>query len=715
MIKSITLYYNNTRENAKNTKYPYMATINTLDDFKKVVAFDHTSAEFKDNYRKISNFIKSDCTMLDVDNSESEKPEEWIFPKDIENVFPDVPFYVSYSRNHMKYKGDKIPRPKFHVYFPDITFTDSVECNKYKEKVCRYFPKFDLNAKDCARFFYGVESPTVEYHEGSVLLHDFMQNVKLNDKGEFEHKKYEIIPEGQRNNTLYRAALCFLTRYGADDNNTYSLYSKESEKCSPPLEQKEVLTIWNSALKFYNTTISKKPDYIPPKSFNSNKPQIEWELPLTDKKSMDTLLSLSKSRKKVTLENIRLIIKAFGISLRKNEMNRVIEISGLPDRFLEEDAFKNLQTIVEDTACKIPLSRNTSNVVCDDLIFIASENHYHPVLKMLESKSWDGKDRLESIYKILRLKDDFHKTLVRKWAIQTIALLHNSKSNPISAQGVLVLQGAQGVGKTEFFRHLAIRNEFFKEGATIDMTNKDSLISATRVWICELGEIDSTTRKMQSALKAFLTSQIDRFREPYERKENNHLRRTSFCGTVNPKQFLHDETGNRRYWTIPVDNIDIKMIFSYPEEWYTQFWLQICEEYHKDPKGYLLTPEESAEVNKANETFETSLYGEDEFLTIFDVEADKSLWQRKTAAEITEILNTHFKALRITASSFGKDLLPRLEKRLGIAFESKKSNGKLYKLCPPVRAKYRTDNSVHFNADDSENEFEELPDYTPEF
>ena len=88
---------------------------------------------------------------------------------------------------------------------------------------------------------------------------------------------------------------------------------------------------------------------------------------------------------------------------------------------------------------------------------------------------------------MLNLTDELYKTLVKKWAIQTIALLFNSDTTPISAEGVLVFQGNQGIGKTQFFRHLAICDKFFKGGATLDMGNKDCLMSATKVWICELG------------------------------------------------------------------------------------------------------------------------------------------------------------------------------------------------------------------------------------
>lgn len=231
------------------------------------------------------------------------------------------------------------------------------------------------------------------------------------------------------------------------------------------------------------------------------------------------------------------------------------------------------------------------------------------------------------------------------------------------------------------------------------MKNKDTIISATRVWICELGEIDSTTSKKQSELKAFITEQYDRYREPYARKEVKRLRKTSFCGTVNPTAYLTDETGNRRFWTIPVQSIDLNKVFSSDSEWYTQLWRQIYSEYKQNPMGYLLTNEEQNTLNRSNEKYETLLQGEDEFMTVFDTSADYSLWtNRLTAAQIADELNSRFKSLHISSMSVGKNLIPRIEKRTSKQFERKTIRGRNFILCPPF-------------AEDKTYETPILPDY----
>ncbi|WP_294653225.1 VapE domain-containing protein [uncultured Ruminococcus sp.] len=699
----MTLHYSTICQNEKNAVYPHKSTINSIVDLETVVSYDHVCAEYKDGYRKNSNFIQSNCSMFDVDNTETDNPDEWITPEHVREAFPDVPFYVSYSRNHMKQKGDKAPRPKFHLYFPDTVFTDSQEYSKHKKSVCNYFKKFDQNAKDAARFFFGVPNPKVEFYDGNMLLFDFMQTVSVseetNQKSTDTEIKLDNIPEGQRNATMHQYALKVLTRYGADDGTAYQAFRNESQRCSPPLDNSELNQIWNGAVAYYNSDIKISADYVPPELYNLGVMNINFELPIAD---YNELLKLCKVKKKKRIFNIdvcRMFLKTFGISIRYNDMSHDYEITAPTTVINGENRFELLATILEDTIIKLAYKRGRKAVIYGILDVIANENRYHPVIDLLKKEPWDNADRLTDLYHIMGISDEFHKVLVRKWLLQTIAILFNSNDKPISSQGILVLQGGQGIGKTEFLRHLAIKNEFFKGGSVLDMKNKDTIISATRVWICELGEIDSTTSKKQSELKAFITEQYDRYREPYARKEVKRLRKTSFCGTVNPTAYLTDETGNRRFWTIPVQSIDLNKVFSSDSEWYTQLWRQIYSEYKQNPMGYLLTNEEQNTLNRSNEKYETLLQGEDEFMTVFDTSADYSLWtNRLTAAQIADELNSRFKSLHISSMSVGKNLIPRIEKRTSKQFERKTIRGRNFILCPPF-------------AEDKTYETPILPDY----
>ena len=264
------LYNNNKRQDAQNSKYPYETEIKTIEDLRKVVVYDHVSAKFKDDYRKNDNFICSDCNMFDVDNMHSDNADEWITPAKVKEAFPNVAFYVVYSRNHMKVKDNKKARPKFHIYFQDVLFEDMMKCKLHKEKVCAYFPYFDNNAKDVARFFFGVENPQIEYHEGKQLLYEFMETVNLQTPNTVkQNTTIDVIPQGQRHNYMLSYACRILTRHG-DNKKTYDNFQKESLKCSPLLEEKELNSIWCDAKEYYHTQIRTTPDYVDPSQYGEN-------------------------------------------------------------------------------------------------------------------------------------------------------------------------------------------------------------------------------------------------------------------------------------------------------------------------------------------------------------------------------------------------------------------------------------------------------------
>lgn len=266
----ITLYYNRIREYPQNSQYPIKKTVTCEDDLQEIAAYDHVCAKYKDNYRRNDNFIEANVSMFDIDNAETDDKNEWVYPKQIAGSFPDVMFYIIYSRNHMKEKNGKEPRPKFHVYFPHSLISNKEEYKDLKNKVCDFFPKFDQNAKDIARFFFGVKNPKVEYHDGSILLSDFIKNIytKTNVCASISSKNTDVIQEGYRNTTLSKFAARVLTRWGDKSEKAYSLYIEESKKCCPMLDTKEIHSIWNSALKFYRQKVVTRSDYILPESFS---------------------------------------------------------------------------------------------------------------------------------------------------------------------------------------------------------------------------------------------------------------------------------------------------------------------------------------------------------------------------------------------------------------------------------------------------------------
>ncbi len=74
-------------------------------------------------------------------------------------------------------------------------------------------------------------------------------------------------------------------------------------------------------------------------------------------------------------------------------------------------------------------------------------------------------------------------------------------------------------------------------------------------WLCEWAEMETFRKANTQAMKAFLSSSEDHVRLPYERVIKPIKRQGIFVGTFNPEKdkdigWLHDTTGNRRYWIV---------------------------------------------------------------------------------------------------------------------------------------------------------------------
>ena len=246
---------------ASNTIYPHQRTITNAQELEQAVHYDHVCGQFKNNQRTIANFIKADCLIMDCDNDHSDDPTTWIKPANIANYFDDVSYAITLSRNNMKAKHHKVPRPKFHVYFPITEITDAKTYAELKHEIQEYFPYFDDNALDAARFVFGVPSTKAIWHEESQNVDKFMMAQRY-----FAQQNIGSIHEGKRNATLSHFAGRIIMRLG-DTAEARQAFQDEAAKCDPPLKDPELRTIWHSAIKFGQRMASQK-GYIPPEEYN---------------------------------------------------------------------------------------------------------------------------------------------------------------------------------------------------------------------------------------------------------------------------------------------------------------------------------------------------------------------------------------------------------------------------------------------------------------
>jgi putative DNA primase/helicase len=290
-----------------------------------------------------------------------------------------------------------------------------------------------------------------------------------------------------------------------------------------------------------------------------------------------------------TRPNLQHMLRNYGITARYNVIKKDMVITH-PAQYGSADGAraKAVNTILSLCA----LNRLPKTEATAFLSDIADDHQYNPITEFIQSVRWDGRSRFDDLLATVTTREGFDRDLLsllmRRWLISAVAAA--AKPSGFWSKGVLVFQGDQSLGKTAWFRSLLpdSMRDLVKVDAHIDPANKDSIISAVSHWLVELGELDGTLRKADIArLKGFVSQDVDQFRKPYGSAEEKFQRRTVFFASVNPEQFLADDTGNVRWWTVPVagidyeHRIDVQQLWAEVFSWFVngeRWWLDGSEE-----------------------------------------------------------------------------------------------------------------------------------------
>jgi putative DNA primase/helicase len=258
-----------------------------------------------------------------------------------------------------------------------------------------------------------------------------------------------------------------------------------------------------------------------------------------------------------------------------------------PGQFGTSDNLR--ETAVNEVMSLCALNRMPKADAPSYLLNIGDLKPVNPVMDFILSQPWDGVSRFHDLLATVQTRPGFDRdwmsVLMRRWLVSAVAAA--AKPSGFFSKGVLVFQGPQSSGKTAWFRALLPEGmrDLLKVDAHIDPDNKDSIISAVSHWLVELGELDGTLRKADIArLKGFISQDVDQFRRPYARAEGKYGRRTVFFASVNPEEFLADDTGSVRWWTIPVTALDYSHSIEMQQLWAEVYgWFEAGEQWWLDP------------------------------------------------------------------------------------------------------------------------------------
>lgn len=351
-----------------------------------------------------------------------------------------------------------------------------------------------------------------------------------------------IINTGERNQYMFRFA-CMMQSKGASDNAVYAATMSENlEKCNPPMDEKEIRLLVNSALKYEKG----KPIHID----DSGNASQGWREPL--------FRTTPEGRIKQTIENMCEAIeydeKLWG-HIKYNELSYSPFVYG--DLPWEHQNMYREWNNADDSNLKAYIEGRyglkSMDKIMEALNIVTNRNRFNPVVNILEDiyrNRWDkkyGHIRL-LMHDYLGVEDtEYSYECMRLFMLGAISRAYHPGCK---FDYMPVLVGKQGIGKSTFLRLLALNNAWYNDNFnTIEGDKAPEKLRG--MWMVELAELLATKKaKEVESIKAFLTSTVDTYRPPYGRRTEQRPRVCVFAGTTNNDHFLTDRTGNRRFLPI---------------------------------------------------------------------------------------------------------------------------------------------------------------------
>lgn len=210
---------------------------------------------------------------------------------------------------------------------------------------------------------------------------------------------------------------------------------------------------------------------------------------------------------------------------------------------------------------------------------VAHQQSFDPVAAYLESLRWDGRSRIDDWLVTHMDSPDvgFARVVGSKFLIAAVA---RALQPGCQVDTVLILEGAQGSGKTSALRLLAGQ---YHRGDLPPLGTRDAKEALRGGWLIELGELDCVHKSEMSAIKNYITQASDHYRAPYDRKSKTHPRRVIFVGTTNDTEYLRDHTGNRRFWPVECGRIDLARLSRDRD----QLWAEAVARYRRGEPWHL--------------------------------------------------------------------------------------------------------------------------------
>ena len=190
----------------------------------------------------------------------------------------------------------------------------------------------------------------------------------------------------------------------------------------------------------------------------------------------------------------------------------------------------------------------------DALIERADRKSYHPIKEYLDELSWDEEPRLNKwlVYGCGVDDNIYTQEVGRKWITAAVSRIYQPG---LKFDHVLVLEGKENIGKSTALRTLG--NPWFTDSVSLLQKESDIVAKMCGNWFIELAEMNGIRKQESEFIKSFISCQVDEQRLAFRRDPKKYYRQSVFAGTSNNMAYLLDADGNRRFWPVLCNKINI--------------------------------------------------------------------------------------------------------------------------------------------------------------
>ena len=253
-------------------------------------------------------------------------------------------------------------------------------------------------------------------------------------------------------------------------------------------------------------------------------------------------------------KNVRVALRRMGVRLRHDKLAVRATVEGL-DGYgpaLDDDATTRLWLAIDEQFKFRPQIEFFDRVLSDH----ARQNTFHPVIDYLDGLRWDGVARIDRWLTTYggAGETDYTRAV---GALFLVAAVRRVRRPGVKFDEMLVLESKQGKDKSTALKVLAVRDEWFTDDLPLNAEGKRVIEALSGKWIVEAGELNGMKKGSAAHLKGFLSRSHDKGRLSYDRREREVPRQCVIVGTTNDSRYLHDTTGNRRFWPVAVGVFDV--------------------------------------------------------------------------------------------------------------------------------------------------------------